>query len=277
MSAEISSWVLYGCGNLGSAIARGLIHAGTAPQAITAIQRNPEKRRRLVGTGLQAFAELPEGLRPDAVVVAVKPGDVVGVLGQLQGKLPPDCLVISVAAGVRYAALRRAAPGLRTFRIRPSVLVERCRGNVLVGEPVAGGGVPEVLLRQLGRLGRVFVLPEPLMERATWESSSIPLLVVPKIMRDCVAAADAADRATLARILISGLEGMLDELRTAEHGGEILEERIDALAGRIVSPGGINRAALAVMDERKVWQALNDAADAYRVAEGELIAKANTP
>src|SRR5215831_13482430 len=109
-----------GAGAMAEALAGGLLAAGVAPARLVAADPEPARRRAFAERlGVEAVAENAAVLRrSDAVVLAVKPGVVPGVLSELAGAAPEDArraLWISIAAGVPLDVL--AAPLPRAARI----------------------------------------------------------------------------------------------------------------------------------------------------------------
>jgi pyrroline-5-carboxylate reductase len=93
---------IVGVGEMGSAIAAGLIKAGRADELLLIA-----KNQHAVGSLQQLFpgVAVSASVPDDAdVILAVKPKDTLGVLGDLRPRR-----VVSVAAGISLAALQQAA------------------------------------------------------------------------------------------------------------------------------------------------------------------------
>ena len=113
-----------GCGAMARALASGLVSAGFDAGAISGSDPTPEARTRFERDLALATAASNAELvaRSDVVVLAVKPGVVIGALQQL-GQDPDLArpLWISIAAGVRLASLEAALPeGARVIRAMPN-------------------------------------------------------------------------------------------------------------------------------------------------------------
>ena len=96
-----------GGGNMARALISGLLAKGQAPQDLTVIEPDAEKRAQLqIEFGVSTSDQLPAAAMADVIVLAVKPQqlrDVAIFLGSLLDRQ----LVISIAAGVRCADLIR--------------------------------------------------------------------------------------------------------------------------------------------------------------------------
>lgn len=128
------SIAILGGGNMGLAIARGLLKARRiAPEALTFGTPHPEKVP-IAELGCRALADNAQAVAgAEVVVLAVKPRLVAEVLREVVGSLAPGALILSVAAGVTLAALREAlgvaAPG-NLVRAMPNTAVSLGEGVV---------------------------------------------------------------------------------------------------------------------------------------------------
>jgi pyrroline-5-carboxylate reductase len=115
---------ILGAGNMGRALVGGLLRSGTRPEQLSVGEKDVAARE-LLGRdfGVGAFADNRQAAAEAAVVVlAVKPQDAVATLTGLAGLFASQrSLVVSVAAGVRLAALEGACgPGITVVRAMPN-------------------------------------------------------------------------------------------------------------------------------------------------------------
>ncbi|MBF0161061.1 MAG: pyrroline-5-carboxylate reductase [Magnetococcales bacterium] len=98
-----------GGGNMAAAMIHGLLAAGSAPERIRVAEPDPDRREALTRQYPVAIMADNPAVVPgaQALVIAVKPGKVVGVLGELGPLLAPETLVLSIAAGVSLAQLQQ--------------------------------------------------------------------------------------------------------------------------------------------------------------------------
>jgi pyrroline-5-carboxylate reductase len=129
---------ILGAGNIGRALIGGLLRAGTRPEHVSAVEPAAEARTALVRDfGIQASEDASAVAGAGIVVLAVKPQDARGVLAPLAAPLAAARpLLISVAAGVRIAALRAVSPGVPVLRAMPN-------RPALLGAGVTGLYAPE--------------------------------------------------------------------------------------------------------------------------------------
>lgn len=152
-----------GGGNMGRALIGGLLRQGMRPERMSVGERDPAAREALQREfGLTALTDNVAAVaHASVVVVAVKPQDVGAVLSPLARTLGGTRpLVLSVAAGVRIAALQSwCGPDVTVMRAMPN-------RPALVGAGVTGLYAPapsrpeqvdlaEQILRAVGEVVRL--------------------------------------------------------------------------------------------------------------------------
>ncbi len=142
-----------GGGNMGRALIAGLLRRGLRPEQITVAEPSAGARESLAAElGVQALSDNAAALEPASVlVVAVKPqiaGEVLTPLKPVLQRTRP--LVISVAAGIRVAALSSwcgaGIPVIRAMPNRPALIGAGATGLY------APGGVSETHRAQAERI-----------------------------------------------------------------------------------------------------------------------------
>src|SRR3954451_25244331 len=101
-----------GVGNMGEALVRGLVQAGTArSQDVLVSARRKERVEELSRLyGVRGGSNSEVARQSDVVVLAVKPQILDQVLREIAGDIDRNKLIISVAAGVPIAAIERLPP-----------------------------------------------------------------------------------------------------------------------------------------------------------------------
>ena len=169
-----------GGGNMANALISGLIAKGFERGSIGVVELSPAARERIARHGVRV------GTAPDAavgeadvLVIAVKPQDLRAALASLASRVK-DKLVVSIAAGVRLAALSRWLGGhARLVRCMPNT-------PALVGAGITGLYAPgevgkedrqsaETILRAVGEV--VWLAEERLLDVVTAVSGSGPAYV----------------------------------------------------------------------------------------------------
>ncbi len=120
--SSITKLAILGAGNIGTAIARGLVDAGTLPAAaITLTRRHVEKLAERAAEGFPTTADNLAALAThDLVVLAVEPGQFNDLLREIRPALDPERhILVSVVTGARIGAIRdivgQAVPVVRAM------------------------------------------------------------------------------------------------------------------------------------------------------------------
>jgi len=238
---------ILGAGNMGRALIGGLLRAGARPGEISVGESVAAVREALArDLGVRATADNRAAISGAAVVVlAVKPPQAAEVLQPLAVALrAAPALLVSVAAGVRVAALAGWCPGVGVVRAMPN-------RPALVGAGVTGlyappGVVPaqrllaERVMRSVGEI--VWVPGEDALDTVTALSGSGPAYFF--LLAELLA--EAGEQL--------GLEGAAAR-RLAVHtlyGAGLLTQAGDAdlkrLRAEVTSQGGTTEAALRVLE-----------------------------
>lgn len=248
---------LIGVGKMGEAVLSGLVAAGG--HELVVVNRRPERDAELAkryGVSAAPLAQAVPG--SDVVLVAVKPKDVSALLGQVAEGLAEDAVLVSLAAGLPIAVLRRHLPdGAAVARVMPNTpsLVGRGMSAISVDESVTDEQLERVRT-VMAACGEVVVVPEHQQDAVTAVSGSGPAYVfaVAEAMIEAgVQLGLPRDVATvLASQTILGAGTMLTDSGTHP---SILRENV-------TSPGGTTAQALKVLDQHAVRAAFAEAMQA---------------
>jgi pyrroline-5-carboxylate reductase len=238
-----------GAGQMGTALARGLVQAKIVPTTgLIASDPNPMAR--------QAFArQLPEATvtddnchvvqKADVVVLAVKPGHIDEVMSELAPVLTPQTLVISIAAGVPLVRLAaRLCTEARLVRVMPNTpcLIGQGAAAYSLGDhATASDG--ELVNRFFSAVGQAHQVPEKLLDAVTGLSGSGPAFVYTVIE----ALSDAGVLMGLPRPLAAALA-----LQTVRGSAELAHqsgEHPSLLRDQVTSPGGTTAAGLEALEK----------------------------
>ncbi len=237
--------VLVGCGKMGSALLSGWITNRAASRFL--VVEPAGAPQELAGANTVSWhsgpEELPSGLGPDAIVLAVKPQILDDVLAGYRRWARPETLFLSIAAGKTITGISRrlgAAPIIRTMPNTPAAI---SRGiTVACANAQVSAAQRRLCDELLAAVGDVaWVEDEALLDAVTAVSGSGPAYVF--LLIEALAEAGEkvglpADLALrLARATVAG-SGELAR-RSAESPAQLREN--------VTSPGGTTRAALDVL------------------------------
>lgn len=241
---------LIGAGNIAGALARGW----QLPLLVT--DHGSGRARALAaevgGEAVASNAELAR--RADLVVLCHKPAQLAEVAAEVA---PHARAVASVLAPTSLAVLAQAYPGVALVRLMPNTAVALGQG-ALPYTPAPGlePGLDRELRELFGRLGRVVVLPEGLLEVATGVSGVGPayLSLVVEAQVDA-AVRHGLGAALAAELAVQTMAGTAALLR--EHDADTLRVRRE-----VASPGGLTARGLAALERAGLRGAFQDAHDA---------------
>jgi pyrroline-5-carboxylate reductase len=269
MSVAPFDLVVVGGGNMGAALAGGLLAAGiVSPDRLAVCEALPARRAELAD--LLPDVSVAEAVPPcGAAVVAVKPPDVPAAAAAAAAAGARRLL--SIAAGVRIAELEHAAAGvtndpvavIRAMPNTPALVGEGA--SAITGGSAAGDGDLAWAETILGGVGLVVRVAEADLDAVTGLSGSGPAYIFFVAEALIAAAIDAGLTPELASKLTTQL---------LVGSAKLLAERGDPAALRVMvtSPGGTTAAGLQVLDERGVRPAFAEAVRAATERSRELSA-----
>lgn len=249
--------VFLGAGQMAEALIRGVLRAGLVqPGQITATDIRSERLDYLRGDlGIQTssdnLAALPSGR---LIVIAVKPQDAGGLLGQIAPAMSSEQTLVSIAAGVTLKQLEGLPPPRRVVRVMPNTPALIGAGMAAVAPGTrATTEDTELVLRLMGSVGQAVKLPEYQLDAVTALSASGPAFVA-LFVEGLIDAGvrvglprDVATTLTLQTVL--GTTRMM--MDTARHPALMKE--------MVTSPGGTTIAGLHALERGGLRGALMDA------------------
>lgn len=226
-----------GAGKMATALAQGFIKAGlvTPRDVLASDPVEPACAAFAKATGAKTSAFNPDVVRfAKVLMLAVKPAQVLDLLGEIRPLLNDKHLLVSIAAGLPLARLQAAAgEGIRIVRVMPNT-------PALVGASATGYALGQWAQAEDGALaqklfssvGVAFQVKENLLDAVTGLSGSGPAygyMIIEALSDGGVAAGLPRDIATrLAAQTLLGSAKMV--LETDLHPG--------ALKDMVTSPGG---------------------------------------
>jgi pyrroline-5-carboxylate reductase len=265
---------LLGGGVMGEGVLAAVLRSGVPADGVTVCEPRAERAAELAGThGVRTTDDAVAAVEgAQVVLIALKPGDVGGVLDRVAGSLAEGVLVLTVAAGLRTGFYeRRLPPGTAVVRVMPNTpaLVGQGASGVCGGAAAGSADLAtaEALLAPTGLVVRV---AEKDMDAVTAVSGSGPAYVFALV--DALAEAGVflglgrAQALELATATFRGAVALMDG--TGEHPVVLRE--------RFTSPGGTTAEGLRVLDERAVRAAVVAAATAARDRSRSLSAELDT-
>ena len=260
---------IIGGGFMGEAFLRGILRAQVAaPGDIAVAEVVPARRAVLSEHGVRVTDDAESAtIGADVVLLAVKPQDLAHVTGRLQGTIPRDAVLVSIAAGVRLDDVRRYAQHRAAVRVMPNLPAAIGEGAIVFY------AAPEVTEEQRRAVDAVLgavapavieVHDDEAIDLATAVHGSGPAYVYLFIE----SMIDAAVRLGMKRpdaqkLVLATVAG------SARYGIES-EQHPAALRNAVTSPGGTTAAALAELEAAGFRTAIDSAIEAAYERAREL-------
>lgn len=258
---------IVGCGNMGEAIAAGLVASGRDPREIVASHPRTLRRAQLEGTHrIRTTASNGDAVREaDVVLIAVKPQILGAVLPEIAAAATRK-LVVSLCAGTPLATFEAALPESRLVRAMPNQPASvRAGVTALLAAASATDGDRSQAAALFESVGAVVWLPrEDLFHAVTALSASGPAFVY----AFAEALADGGVASGLTRALALQLAA-----HTIAGAGRTLvatSEHPAALKDKVASPAGTTIHGLAALERAAVRGGVIDAVCAAANRSREL-------
>jgi pyrroline-5-carboxylate reductase len=264
--------VLVGCGNMGFAMLSGWLKAGRLePGDVLVVEPGEGLRRRVSDLKVEAVgdaADLPDALRPDLVMFAVKPQVIRAVAPAYRRFAACGATFLSIAAGTRIALFEELLGGnVPVMRCMPNTPAAIGKGMMVL---VSNGRVAsamdafiEALMSTSGRVARIG--SEDLMDAVTAVSGSGPAYIFHFI--ECLAAAAEKTGLPAETAKLLAMQTVYGAACLAAESGE----EPGRLREQVTSPNGTTAAALGVlMGENRLRDLLAEAVEAARKRSVEL-------
>lgn len=280
---------IIGGGHIGEALLSGLLRAGRQTKDLVVAEKDPARSKELAEKySIQVSSVRDAAENAGYVIVAVKPGDVESVVGQLAEAVSHadnesvEQVFVTVAAGVTTAYYQSKLPaGAPVIRVMPNAPM------------VVGGGVsavapgsfstPEQLKEVVAifdAVGGVLTVPESQLDAVTALSGSGPayfFLMVEALIDAGVAEGLSRSVATdLVSQTMAGSAAMLLESldRQQADGAQAMGAGIDTSAAQlratVTSPGGTTAAGLRELERGGLRAAVANAVSAAKTRSEQL-------
>jgi pyrroline-5-carboxylate reductase len=168
MSKKIA---IIGGGNLGAAIAEGLIQSEfSRPVEISITRRNPSSLYRFAEQGSLVHSDNKKAVKnAEIVILAVKPYNFNEIIGEIKSSLDPKKhVVVSVITGVWIEQLQKAiGKPVPVIRAMPNTAIAIQQSMTCLAHAGATPGQLNYIRQLFDQLGKTVLIDEKLMDAAT--------------------------------------------------------------------------------------------------------------
>lgn len=161
---------IIGGGNLGMAIAEGLLESGFIhPEHIIITRRNILPLASIETKGVLVSNRNEEAVQyADWIILAVKPFQIKEVLQQIQPHITSHHAIVSVVTGVWLKEMREIiGSDVPVFRAMPNTAIAIQESMTCICSDHANEEQQKYVLDMFGQLGKTVVIDEKLMDAAT--------------------------------------------------------------------------------------------------------------
>jgi len=244
---------IIGGGNMGEAIVRGVVGGGVLPaRAIIVSDSAALRREALKASGAAVTSDNAAVAKCPRLLLAVKPQVMHAVLEEIAASVAHDALVISIAAGIRAAAIDRHLGGrARIVRVMPNTPMLAGAGvSAVAAGPRATQADVQWTVKLFGACGSAITVAEDLLDAVTAVSGSGPAYFFYLIEAMIAAAvAEGLDRDVAASLATQTCAGAARLLTQSGKGPQ-------ELRAAVTSPGGTTQRAIETLDAAGVQEAL---------------------
>lgn len=165
---------IIGVGNMGGAIAVGLLKSGFVNATdIFVADKKESTLNEMRDLGVNTSKNNLDAVKnTDVVIVAVKPYHIEGVINEIKAELNPNKIFISIVAGVGIEDLdEMAGKDLPIFRVMPNTAIALQESLTCISSNGNTEAYKEYVVELFNKLGKTVEIGEELMAAATVLSS----------------------------------------------------------------------------------------------------------
>ncbi len=161
---------IIGCGNLGKALAIGMIDGSISADRLEVTRRNTVVLRELAARGVSVHSENKDAVdRCELIILAVKPYNMDSILTEITPHIDPvRHVVVSVVTGISTAHIASFLPaGTPVFRAMPNTAADVKESLTCICYCHAGPVEIDIVNSVFSSMGSAIFINEELMEAAT--------------------------------------------------------------------------------------------------------------
>ena len=161
---------IIGGGNLGTAIAEGLMISGEVePSQLIVTRRRSELLQGLELKGVLTDSDNVSAVtQADVVLIAVKPYQVIEILKHIAPFLDKNKILISLVAGVDLNELTMiTGNSIPLFRAMPNTAIALQESMTLISTNVKDEQQRKLVIDLFNKMGKTAIIPDELMAAAT--------------------------------------------------------------------------------------------------------------
>ncbi len=167
---KVNKLTIIGGGNLGTAIAKGLIVNGLfKPSQLFITRRRVSLLSELQEQGVNVLSDNVQAARDaNVILLGVKPYQLDHVVKEIAPVLTNDTILISLATGISSEQIMSfCSVNLPVFRAMPNTAIEIGESMTCISASNATSQQEELVLKLFSQMGQALIIPEELMAAST--------------------------------------------------------------------------------------------------------------
>lgn len=164
-----SNLAILGCGNIGSAIAKGLTKSGMAANNITLTRRKLESLAKLTETGFQTSIDNANAVQNAKIILlTVLPSQLMDLLDDISSILSENHLLISIVSGVSITEIQeKVGKDIPIIRAMPNTAAVLCESMTCLSSLPQFSQELKTAQTLFEKVGNTLVIDETQMASAT--------------------------------------------------------------------------------------------------------------
>lgn len=161
---------IIGAGNIGTALAKGIIRSGSFDNSNIILTDKRESRISwLRENGFNATDNNKKAVSgAEIVVISVKPQQFRTVAAEIRDIMAAGQIIVSTVTGITHSEIEAAiSEKIPTVRIMPNTALEICQSMTCISFSGSGNEHKQKIISLFERMGKTLVIPEELMSAAT--------------------------------------------------------------------------------------------------------------
>lgn len=161
---------IIGGGNLGQAIAKGIVNSNIVPASnLTVTRRRINLIQNLKDLGINTIADNKTAAKnADIIFLGVKPYQIQQIIGEISPVVKESTMIISLATGVDSITIEKHfGKELPIFRAMPNTAVAIGESMTCISAHKANEEQEKIVLTLFEQVGQALIIPEELMASAT--------------------------------------------------------------------------------------------------------------
>jgi pyrroline-5-carboxylate reductase len=160
---------ILGGGNIGTALARGLILSETfTKEEILITDKQEQRTSALKGMGFNVINDNCQAVAgSEIIIITVKPQQFISLAEEIKPGLRKEHILVSSISGISLKSIESTLGPLPILRIMPNIALEICESMTCMTFRNTSSKQEEKLLSIFGNMGKTLVVHEDLLDAST--------------------------------------------------------------------------------------------------------------